>query len=178
LSEGKFGHPKDNLRVAKLARGALSRLRSRPLNDEAAWPVYGVTFANAIRRAMLDGGLTPGEAKEARQLEAWYGAVDRPLRRFSAPIDCEGAADRFSFYVWDVTEGPPPTDLQFDWLEGARKCKVSKDIRDAFRKLFDIAKTNNVSFSDLCVYALKQPEDNNRTTPPISIWERFVAWLS
>src|SRR5262249_4073249 len=53
-----------------------------------------------------------------------------------------------------VTDSWQFLDDQFTWVERVRSCKVPKDVTNSFQRLYKIAKDNNVSFMDLCVYAL------------------------
>jgi hypothetical protein len=78
------------------------------------------------------------------------------MKRFTFNIDCAGSSQPFNVYVMDRAIGHPYKGItdQVEWLEEAKGCTVPEDVISSFNKLQDIAWENNVSFQDLCVYAL------------------------
>ena len=76
---------------------------------------------------------------------------NRALKRFTVPVDFNGIKSPFFVYVAESWEF---TNDQFLWVERVRGGQVPDDIRTSFRKLFDIARENKVSFQELIVYAL------------------------
>ena len=73
------------------------------------------------------------------------------MKRFSIPVEFSGVKYPFHIYIaenWDFTND------QFVWIEKIRGGKVPTDVKDSLKRIYDIAKTNKVSFQDLCIYAL------------------------
>jgi len=159
LREGKNGWEKDLPRAASYARPAYRRALARPLDSEGAWPLHTRGFAYTIQVALADG--VPAESPtELADLDRQWGLAGRGMKRFTVPADFNGVSHPFQVYIWDAPEAPVPTDAQFDWVLQARGGRVGDDVRESFRKLFKIARDNNVSFQDLAVYALNAAQQD------------------
>jgi TPR repeat protein len=166
LREGKHGARVDLKHAGELARPALERARKRPLDDEAGYPMYAHSFAQTVRAAMAAGLIKEAHPGESAELEREYGKLGKNMRRFTASVDCGGIQSPFYIYTWDAPDGPVPTEAQFEWLDKARGCQ-GPSIRESFKKLFALAKTNNVSFSDLSYTWVngKEPPDPKKQPP-------------
>ena len=81
-------------------------------------------------------------------------------------IDCQFGTARASFplYVGEPAVGTHPMEQQSAWLQRVRGGSVPVEVMDAFETLFTIALENNVSFEELCAYAMEQATDNSETT--------------
>ena len=154
LRLGRNGWPKDLAHAAALARPALDRASKRPIGEEGAYPLWQKLFSDALEQALLDGAAPQSHPGEIAELERRFGVFSKPIKVFTVPVKCNGAAQPFSLYIWDAPDAPVPTDAQMEWAEKARRCVMPPDVRTSFEKLFDIAKRNHVSFSDLAVEAL------------------------
>ncbi len=73
------------------------------------------------------------------------------MKRFTVPTDFNGV--KFPFHIY-ITESIQPFDDQVRWVNDVRGGTVPVEVIDSFHRLYKIAKENNVSFQDLCVYAL------------------------
>ncbi len=163
LREGKNGWEKDLKRAAEYARPAYRRALARPLSEDGAWPLHTRGYAYAIQLALTAEAIAPETPTELADLNRLWGELGKGMKRFTVPVDFSGVSHPFHVYIWDAPNAPVPTDAQFDWVEQARGGRVPEDVRESFRKLFKIAKDNNVSFQDLCVYALNAAQ---QTPPP------------
>jgi hypothetical protein len=78
------------------------------------------------------------------------------MKRFTVPTDFGGVKYPFYVYVLDRAKEYPYTGIrdQVEWVKEARGGKVPEDVITSFDKLQKIAWDNEVSFQDLCIYAL------------------------
>ncbi len=76
------------------------------------------------------------------------------MKRFTVPCDFAGVKHPFHVYIEAPTANLHPLHFQSLWLTELRGGTVPEDVMDSFGKLHAIAIENNVSFQDLCVYAL------------------------
>ena len=83
------------------------------------------------------------------------------MKKFTIPCDFNGVKAPFNIYVGEVGPGIHPLQFQADWLSRERGGTIPAEVMDSFQKLADIAKENNVSFEELCVYALGTVSNNN-----------------
>lgn len=102
-------------------------------------------------------GKTALKSEDLKNSYIARNAIQSPnMKRFTIPIDCAGSKQKMDVYVMDRAKGHPYKGIsdQVKWLKEARGCNVPEDVTSSFNKLQDIAWENNVSFQDLCVYAL------------------------
>lgn len=76
------------------------------------------------------------------------------MKRFTVPCDFNGVKHPFHVYIGDPNPKKHPLQFQSWWLSSERGGNIPQDVMDSFEKLFKISQENNVSFEDLCVYAL------------------------
>lgn len=76
------------------------------------------------------------------------------MKRFTVPCDFNGVKQPFHVYIGDPSPDVHPLYYQSQWLTDNRGGTVPADVMESFQKLFNIALENDVSFEDLCVYAL------------------------
>jgi hypothetical protein len=76
------------------------------------------------------------------------------MKRFTVPCDFSGTKYPFHVYVGEPSDDCHPLKFQEAWLRSVRGGKIPDDVMDSFGRLHKIAKENNVSFEELCVYAL------------------------
>lgn len=76
------------------------------------------------------------------------------MKRFTVPCDFNGVKHPFHVYIGDPHPKKHPLQFQSWWLSSERGGNIPQDVMDSFEKLFKISQENNVSFEDLCVYAL------------------------
>ena len=97
------------------------------------------------------------------------------MKRFTVPTDFDGEKYPFNFYVVDKAKGHPYPGIedQVKWVQTARKGKVPDDVVSSFDKLQKIAWDNNVSFQNLCVYALGAAKEDESLKKYIPYKERI-----
>lgn len=83
----------------------------------------------------------------------WY--IGNMIKKFTVPCDFGGKSAPFDVYIGMPKEGHHPLMNQANWLSKERGGSIPQKVMDSFAKLLDLAKENNVSFEDLCVYALE-----------------------
>jgi hypothetical protein len=76
------------------------------------------------------------------------------MKRFTVPCNFGDKKSPFNFYVGDPSDGFAPLHFQRMWLRQERGGEVPEEVVDSFNKLLNIARENDVSFEELCVYAL------------------------
>lgn len=76
------------------------------------------------------------------------------MKRFTIPCDFGGQKHPFHVYIGEPHPQKHPLQNQSAWLSSERGGTIPQDVMDSFEKLFKISQENNVSFEDLCVYAL------------------------
>ncbi len=76
------------------------------------------------------------------------------MKRFTIPCDFGGQKHPFHVYIGEPHPKKHPLLNQSQWLSSERGGSIPQDVMDSFEKLFKISQENNVSFEDLCVYAL------------------------
>lgn len=76
------------------------------------------------------------------------------MKRFTVPCDFGGQKAPFHVYVGEPRPDKHPLQNQSSWLSSERGGNIPPEVMDSFERLFKIAQENNVSFEDLCVYAL------------------------
>lgn len=91
---------------------------------------------------------------------------DDLMKRFTVPCNFGSQKAPFHVYIGKPLPDNHPLKYQEGWLRGKRGGTVPQEVMDAFERLHRIALENNVSFEDLCVYALgsaseKAPTDKN-----------------
>lgn len=76
------------------------------------------------------------------------------MKRFTITCDFGGVKHPFHVYIGDPHPKKHPLQFQAAWLSSERGGTIPQEVMDSFEKLYKISKENNVSFEDLCVYAL------------------------
>lgn len=76
------------------------------------------------------------------------------MKRFTIPCDFAGAKYPFHIYIGEPSPEKHPLQWQSWWLSNVRGGTIPQDVMDSFDRLHKISQENNVSFEDLCVYAL------------------------
>jgi Domain of unknown function (DUF2610) len=87
------------------------------------------------------------------------------VKKFTIPCDFGGTQAPFNIYVGEpAADCNHPLQHQSAWLSRERGGTIPPEVMDSFKKLLDISRENNVSFEELCVYALGTAEGS--ATPP------------
>lgn len=76
------------------------------------------------------------------------------MKKFKIPCDFNGQKVPFDLYVGEPRDDRHPLANQQNWLSTERGGSIPKEVMDSFDKLHKIAIENDVSFEELCMYAL------------------------
>jgi len=82
-------------------------------------------------------------------------------KKFTVNCDFGGQIAPFTIVIGEPESKHHPLHFQADWLGKNRGGNISGEVMDAIGKLHDLAKKNNVSLEDLCVYALGNEGDDD-----------------
>ena len=92
------------------------------------------------------------------------------VKKFSVPCDFSGQKFPFTIYVGEPEVDHHPLHFQAEWLSKHRGGSIPGDVMESVAKLYELSKRNNVSFEELCVYALSDELDSgksdNEAPPP------------
>lgn len=77
------------------------------------------------------------------------------VKKFTIPcVFDNGSQNPFEFFIGNPSYGKHPIEFQSKWLTEVRGGHVPQEIMDSIQKIKDLADRNNVSFEDLCYYAI------------------------
>lgn len=76
------------------------------------------------------------------------------MKRFTVPCSFGSLKSPFDVYIGEPAPSFHPLKYQEAWLLEERGGTIPVDVMESFQKLLNIARENNVSFEELCVYAL------------------------
>ncbi len=89
------------------------------------------------------------------------------MKKFTINCDFGGQMSPFTICLGKPEPGHHPLYFQADWLSKQKNGTIPPQVMDAVAKLKTLSEENNVSFEELCVYALgaaQQKQDNQATT--------------
>jgi hypothetical protein len=84
------------------------------------------------------------------------------MKKFKIPCLFNGQKVPFDLYIGEPSDDLHPLHFQQLWLSSERGGSIPKEVMDSFQKLHNIAKENNVSFEELCMYALGQAAEEKK----------------
>lgn len=76
------------------------------------------------------------------------------MKKFVVLCDFGGNTSPFTIYIGDPKLENHPLQHQSNWLSKERGGTIPGDVMESVAKLRDLARKHNVSFEELCVYAL------------------------
>ena len=76
------------------------------------------------------------------------------MKKFTIPCIFDDLKVPFDIYIGEPVPDADPLEQQAAWLLRERGGIIPAEVRESFRKLHAIALENEVSFEELCVYAL------------------------
>lgn len=82
------------------------------------------------------------------------------MKKFNIPCNFNGVKAPFTVYIGSPEDKHHPLHFQADWLSKERGGNIPQEIMDSISKLKDLANKNNVSFEELCVYALESSQQS------------------
>lgn len=83
------------------------------------------------------------------------------MKKFTVPCDFGGQKSPFTVYIGEPEPKHHPLHFQSDWLSKNRGGNIPGDVMESIGKLKDLAEKNNVSFEELCFYALNAATQQN-----------------
>jgi hypothetical protein len=83
------------------------------------------------------------------------------MKKFSIPCDFGGTTAPFTIYIGNPEPKHHPLHFQAEWLSKNRGGTIPGDIMESLQKLFTLSLKNNVSFEELCVYALSENDNKS-----------------
>ncbi|MDF2964666.1 MAG: hypothetical protein K0Q51_54 [Rickettsiaceae bacterium] len=83
------------------------------------------------------------------------------MREFTINCQFGDQIAPFTIYLGQPEESHHPLHFQADWLSKNRGGTIPPEVMDAIAQLKALADKNNVSFEDLCVYALGAAQTEN-----------------
>ncbi len=82
------------------------------------------------------------------------------MQQFNVPVyGTDGNKHRWPIYIGEAIEGVHPLEQQAAFLQRERGLTIAQEVMDSFAKLAAIALENNVSYEELCEYAMNESED-------------------
>jgi hypothetical protein len=84
------------------------------------------------------------------------------VKKFSVPCDFGGVTSPFTIYIGNPEPLHHPLHFQAEWLSKHRGGTIPSDVMDSIAKLYELSKKNNVSFEELCVYALSDENEQDQ----------------
>jgi hypothetical protein len=87
------------------------------------------------------------------------------MKRFTVPCLFGGVQHPFHVYVGKPSAFLHPLHFQAEWLREMRGGEMPVDVMESFAKLRQIATENEVSFEELCVYALGVAQSGGEALP-------------
>jgi hypothetical protein len=101
---------------------------------------------------------------------AYKDDLENTMQHFMIPCDFGGRKAPFPIYVGEPKADAHPLQHQSSWLSAVRGGSIPQEVMDSFEKLHKIAMENNVSFEELCVYAMGEalatPENQGAAVAP------------
>lgn len=86
------------------------------------------------------------------------------MKKFNIKANFGGQEADFAIHVGTPQDGHHPLQFQAKWLSDERGGTIPDAVMDAVKQLYDLSKKNNVSFEDLCVYALGTAQESQTTS--------------
>ncbi len=80
------------------------------------------------------------------------------MRRFTIQCNFNGNLHPFDVYIGNPKGGSHPLQNQASWLSRERGGQIPPEVMESFAKLLELAEKENVSFEDLCAYALNHAQ--------------------
>jgi len=84
------------------------------------------------------------------------------MKKFTIPCDFGNKKAPFDVYIGEPEPNTHPLHYQQLWLTRERGGEIPKEVMESFAKLKALSEKNNVSFEDLCVYALEAANEGKK----------------
>jgi WD40 repeat protein/TPR repeat protein len=161
-----------NLSVANLhlltQLGANSNLQENEIESARLTQISGLFVSNVELLFQVENKSIPDQRtirKEENQnapvIKAFSDVkkpIDRVIVKNQFTIPCTPTDQDFTANIGEPSDDYHPLAMQLHWLKHIRGNFIADDAIDAMKKLYALAKKNNVNFVELCAYALKDEE--------------------
>lgn len=77
------------------------------------------------------------------------------MKKFAINCSFNGTISPFTVFIGKPEKDHHPLFFQAEWLSKERGGTIPPEVMESIAKLKDLAEKNNVSFEDLCTYALQ-----------------------
>jgi hypothetical protein len=77
------------------------------------------------------------------------------MQKFDAPCFFNGQKSTMPLYVGNPAPEHNPVEHQAKWVSEQKGGEIPKSVLDGLDEIMQIAKSNGISFEELCVYAFK-----------------------
>ena len=88
------------------------------------------------------------------------------MKKFTINCDFGGQMSPFTICLGKPEASHHPLFFQADWLSKTKGGTIPPQVMDAVNKLKTLTEENNVSFEELCVYALGAAQQKQETAAP------------
>ncbi len=138
----------------------------RPEDEAVALREYMRLITQPLWGADVSKWLNDQTKGTAEIVEEMRAAIDKAqsssMKRFTVQCDINGLKWPFHVYVTNVPRPTHPLVDQARVLSEENSAEIPKEVMDSFERLAKIAADNNVSFVDLCVYAIGDINDGKK----------------
>lgn len=76
------------------------------------------------------------------------------VKKLTIPCNFNGSTAAVDLFIGNPNQGQHPLNFQTKWLSTEKGGQVPEDIMNSIAKVQRIAEQNNVSFEELCFYAI------------------------
>jgi hypothetical protein len=87
------------------------------------------------------------------------------MKKFTVPCNFNGVKSPFTIYIGEPEARHHPLHFQSEWLSKERGGTIPPEVMESIAKLKELADKNNVSFEELCVYALGAAQQQQEEAP-------------
>jgi hypothetical protein len=98
------------------------------------------------------------------------------IKKFTIACTFGNTTADTDFYIGKPGAGKHPIGFQMKWLSDVKGGSVPGDVSNAIAKIRDIAEENDVSFEDLCFYAINIA--NGKIDEEIPEFNKLLALLN
>jgi hypothetical protein len=85
------------------------------------------------------------------------------MKKFTISCQFGASTGNFTVYIGKPEGEHHPLHFQADWLSKERGGAIPQKVMDSLQRLKEIADKNNVSFEELCEYALQAAKIEDKT---------------
>lgn len=84
------------------------------------------------------------------------------IKKFTVQCDFKGQSSPFAIYIGNPKSDAHPIHHQDSWLVKERGGNIPNKVKESLQKLYKLSQENEVSFSELCAYAITVVSNNDK----------------